>query len=124
VTAELEGPSGPAETASLRPLAFGYGRLSATDRPEVADRLVSEMHAYADREGLTLADVYLDLLDPPADHPHRSGFCALMDALRRHDAAAVIIPTTTHLSRLPDSYAARRTIIEAEAGGRLHVIHP
>lgn len=122
MTTESEHPGGPAEAASVRPLAFGYLRLSATDPPEVTDRLITALHARADREGLTLADVYLDLLDPPTDHPDRSGFCTLMDALRRHDTSTVLIPAPEHLSREPDGYAARRTIIEAEAGARLLVI--
>jgi len=111
-------------TANVRPLAFGYLRLSATDPPDVTDQLIAALHAHAYREGLALADIYLDLLDPPVDHPDRSGFCTLMDTLRRYDTCTVLIPTPGHLSRQPDNYAARRTIIEAEAGARLLVIHP
>jgi DNA invertase Pin-like site-specific DNA recombinase len=116
---DTEHPGEPAKS-----LAFGYLRLSATDSPDVTDRLITALHAHAEREGLALADIYIDLLDPPVDHPDRSGFCTLMDALRRHDTCTVLIPTPEHLSRRPDSYTARRTIIEAEAGARLLVIHP
>jgi hypothetical protein len=82
------------------------------------------MHAFAEREGLTLADVYSDHFDPPAEAPDRSGFCALMDALRRYEASGVLIPSPEHLARMPRSYQARRTIIETEAGARILVIHP
>jgi hypothetical protein len=122
MTAEPPRPGGPADAANVRPLAFGYLRLSITDPPEVTDRLITALHAHAEREGLALADIYMDLFDPPVDHPDRSGFCALMDALRRHDTCTVLLPTPEHLSRHPDNYAARRTIIEAEAGARLLVI--
>jgi hypothetical protein len=122
VTTGPEDQGDPVEVANVRPLAFGYLRLHVTDPPEVTDRLITALHAHADREGLALADIYLDLFDPPTDHPDRSGFCTLMDALRRHDTCTVLIPTPEHLSRQPDSYAARRTIIEAEAGARLLVI--
>jgi hypothetical protein len=108
----------------MRPLVFGYLRLQPADPPQIGARLTAEMRAYAEREGLMLADVYTDHLDPPANHPNRSAFCALMDALRRHDASGVVIPTPQHLSRQPGSYAARRTIIEAEVGARLHVVAP
>jgi hypothetical protein len=114
--------AGGEPVTNVRPLVFGYLRLHATDPPEVTDRLITVMHAHADREGLALADIYLDLFDPPTGHSDRSGFCTLMDALRRHDACAVLVPTPAHLSRHPDSYAARRTIIEAEAGARLLVV--
>lgn len=46
-----------------------------------------------------------------------------MDTLRRHSTGTVIIPGHEHLSRRTSNYIARRTIIEAEAGARLLVIH-
>ena len=107
----------------MRPLVFGYLRVWMADPPEVGVRLTAEMHAFAGREGLALADVYSDHFDPPHDHPDRSGFCALMDALRRHEASGVLIPSPEHLARMPRSYQARRTIIEIEAGARILVLH-
>lgn len=109
---------------TVRPLALGYLRLHAGDPPELAIGLTADLQAYAGTEHLTLADVYTDLFDPPASGAERAGFCALMDALRRHDGRAVIIPTPEHLSRRPGCYFARRTIIETEAAARLLVIHP
>jgi hypothetical protein len=109
---------------SVRPLAFGYLRLWQADPPEVGGQLDDEIRAHAEREGLSLVDVYTDHFDPPADRPDRSGFCALMDALRRDDAYGVVIPAPEHLSRLPDSYRARRAIVEAESGAVLLVVHP
>jgi hypothetical protein len=109
--------------AQVRPLVFGYLRVWAADPSEVGVRLTTEMHAFAEREGLMLADVYSDRFDPPADHPDRSGFCALMDALRRHEASGVLIPSPEHLARMPRSYQTRRTIIETEAGARILVVH-
>ena len=108
----------------MRPLVFGYLRLWAADPPEAGIRLAEQLQAFADREGLALADIYTDHYDPPPGQPDRAAFCALMDALRRHDASGVLIPTPEHLSRMPGSYRARRTIIEAEAGARLLVICP
>lgn len=106
-----------------RPLALGYLRLHASGPPEIGAALTAELRAYADREGLTLADVYVDLFDPPASNVERAGFCALMDAVRRHEVHAVIIPGAEHLSRRPSDYIARRTIIVAEGGARLLRIH-
>jgi len=106
----------------VRPLAVGYLRVHAADPPEIAAALTARMGACADREGLMLADVYTDLLDPPAGHPDRAGVCALMDALRRDDVCAVVIPTADHLFRRPSGYTARRTILEVEAGASHLVI--
>ena len=108
----------------VRPLALGYLRLWAADPPEVGATLIAELHSYADQEGLTLAGVYTDLFDPPADGPDRPRFCALTDAIRRLDPDAVIIPGPDHLSRYPRQFASRRTIIDTEGGARLLIIHP
>jgi hypothetical protein len=107
----------------VRPLVLGYLRVRAADPPEVGGALTAEIRAYTDREGLALAEVYTDLFDPPTGGGQRAGFCALMDALRRHTTHAVIILAPEHLSRGPNSYTERRTIIEIEAGARLLVIH-
>ena len=109
---------------NVRPLVLGYLRLWAADPVEVGVRLTEELHAYADREGLVIADVLTDRYDPPPDQPDRSAFCALLDALRRYDSGGVLIPSPEHLSRMPRSYRARRTIIEAEAGARLLIMRP
>lgn len=106
----------------MKPLALGYLRTSAADAPETVAALTNDMQVYADREGLTLADVYTDLIDPPDGSPDRAGFCAMMDAVRRGDTYAVVIPSPDHLSRRPSCYMARRTIIEAEGGAQLLVI--
>lgn len=105
---------------TVRPLALGYLRFRTADPPEVAIALAGRLESFAYREGLVLADIYTDLLDPPTGQPDRAGFCALMDALRRQDTCpTVLIPSPEHLSRRPDGYTARRTIIEVEAGARV-----
>lgn len=109
---------------NVRPLALGYLRLYADAPPELAMSLTAELVAYAEKEQLTLAEIYTDPFDPPPGGSERAGFCGLMDALRRHNAQAVIIPTTDDLSRRANGYTARRTIIETEGGARLLVIHP
>jgi len=76
----------------VRPLALGYLRLWAADPPEAAAGLTAEVRSYADKEGLTLGEVYTDRFDLPTDGPGRPAFGALMDAVRRCDPEAVIIP--------------------------------
>ncbi len=108
----------------VRPLAFGYLRVQPGDSVEVHTGLVEDIRRFADDEGLTLAEVYTDPYDAPDERQGRSAFCALMDALRRSDAEAVIVLSPGHLSRQPYGYRMRTTIIEVEAGARLLVIHP
>ncbi|PZS26397.1 MAG: hypothetical protein DLM59_18465 [Pseudonocardiales bacterium] len=105
-----------------RPLALGYLRLQPGDTPEAGDNLIADMHAYAEREGLCLADVFTEGVDVPDERHGRSAFCALLDTLRRVDGHAVIIPSPDHLSRQPYSYRTRSMIIEVEAGARLLVM--
>lgn len=108
--------------ADVQPLVLGYLRLPDTDAPEPAAMFIEAMRTYAEQEGMTLADCYIDRLDPADGFPDRSAFCALMDALRRLDASAVIIPAPEHLSRHARTFAARRTIIETEAGAQLLIL--
>lgn len=115
-------PLVPHDTTSVRPVVIGYLRVWAADPPEVTSRLTTEMHVYAEAEGLALADVFTDLFDPQPGVSDRAAFCALMDALRRKQYFGVVIPAPLHLSRHPASYTARRTIIETEAGARLLTI--
>ena len=110
-------------TGVPQPLAVGYLRCDPTDPPAFRTTLIAELHAYADHHGLILDEIHTDLLDPPAGIPDRSGFAALMDALRRTHIHAVIIPSPQHLSRRLSSYTSRRAIIESETGTRLLAIH-
>ncbi len=107
----------------MRPLALGYLRRQAGDYRQTRDALIVDMHGFAEREGLTLGDVFTDAFDASGERQGRSAFCALMDALRRSGAHAVIIPSPCHLSRQPESYRMRSAIIEREAGVRLLVVH-
>lgn len=111
-----------AKGPDMKPLAVGYLRLHTADEPAHEAELTAQIRAYAEQEGLTLSDVYTDLIDPPADRPDRAGFCALMDALRRDGCDAVIIPRPEHLSRRFSGYIARRAIIEVEGGARVLVV--
>lgn len=113
----------PPDVSDVRPLALGYLRIHAADPPGFVATITAEMLAYAEVEGLSLAEVYTDWIEPPAPGAERAGFCALMDAVRRQDAHAVIIPSSAHLSRHSGNYQARRTIIETETGARLLTVH-
>ena len=109
---------------TVGPVALGYLRLHTTDPPETALALTTELQQYAEQAHLALADVFTDLFDPPDRESDRTGFCALMDAIRRHNAAVVIIPTSEHLSRHPARYRTSCTIIETETGAQLLFVHP
>ena len=67
----------------MQPLVYGYIRLGETDTAEVGDGLIRDLMAYADREGLTLADVFTDHDIGTGDHLSRAGFVVMVEALRR-----------------------------------------
>jgi hypothetical protein len=45
---------------TMRPLVYGYIRLNAADPQDVGYCLTRDLVTYAEREGLTLADVFTD----------------------------------------------------------------
>jgi hypothetical protein len=103
---------------AVRPLVLGYLRLGPTDTAEAVPALTARLHAFADREGLTLADLYTERHkgDPTA-------FSALVDALCRPGVYGVVTPSPDHFSALPGTGAAVRTMIEAETGARILVMN-
>jgi hypothetical protein len=98
----------------LRPLVVGYLHLQASDPLGFADQLTAEMHAFAHRCGLALADVYTE--QPDVSSREGAVFRALVEALRRPHIHAVVIPSPGHFSCFGGMYQAMRALIEAETG--------
>jgi hypothetical protein len=112
----------------MRPLVFGYVRaLSPTDDP-VEDEdpsdspaaeitaLQDELTAFAEAEGLTLATIYTDRADtvPAAFH-------ALVEAVRRHNAWGVVVPSLHHLGG--PALPALKHHLEHSTGAHVLVVH-
>jgi hypothetical protein len=103
----------------VRPLILGYLHFphAVTDR-RVA-HVSREMAAYAEREGFTLAEVYVD-----RPHSNGAGFAALVDALAREEAAHVLVPALRHLAHTAALQRAIRVALEHRTGAQVLVMHP
>lgn len=115
------GPTlAPCAGPRLRPLVVGYMRLQASDPPGLANQLNADMHTFAHRSGLALADVYTE--QPDVSSREGTAFSALVEALRRPHIHAVVIPSPGHFSRFGGIYHAMRTVIETETGADVLVM--
>jgi hypothetical protein len=96
--------------------------LDVRPRPDTAhallDWLRSELADYAEREGFALVEVFVERTG------NNAALSALMDALRLHEAKAVVVPALDHLSQFPGRRLALRLLIERETGARVHVVYP
>jgi len=104
---------------SVRPLVFGYLRT----QPGVTDGLVAWMRGdladYAEREGFALAGVFVEHADGGS-----SALMALIDALNRHEAQAIVVPALQHFSLDPADGHALRLLVERETGAPVLVMYP
>lgn len=103
----------------MRPQVFGYLRSTSPEEAKVGI-LRGELVLHAGRKGLELIEVFEDVpcsglaLERPA-------LSRLLDALRRHDGAGVLLPARCHLSwRVSVRQQLERSILDA--GARLHVL--
>ena len=96
----------------VRPLLFGYMRLRITDagdRAASARRLLAE---FADREGFTLAEVYVD-----ADENRPcAALSQLIHSVRRWDGAAVAVPALGDLGGTVHARRELRDRLQRELG--------
>jgi hypothetical protein len=79
-----------------RPLAFGYLSLPAHTGPagheETVTAATRDLAAYAAREGYALAGIFTDVRGCS-----EAGLYGLLDAVRRGEAVAVVVPGLDHL---------------------------
>lgn len=108
---------------TMRPLVYGYVRLGPAESPDAGERLTRELVGYADREGLTLADVFTDHHEDGDEQRGRSTFVVMVESLRRPGVYGVLIPSLHHFSRFPGVHQAMRTLIELETGARVFVMN-
>jgi hypothetical protein len=102
---------------SLMRLAFGYARVTGHVSEQAAQDMRKVLAAYAEREGCTLTEVFMDQEDSGS-----SAFAALIDALNRSESPIVIVPSMGHFAHLPGLRIAMKNLIERETGARVLVI--
>jgi hypothetical protein len=102
-----------------RPLIYGYVRaLPELDISEVL-RLSSELREFSEREGFTLAEVFIE-----RKWLHLVAWDALVTNCNRHDVRNVVVPDSTHLHTLPALSWAMQSVIEDAIGGCVWFVHP
>jgi len=79
--------------SGTKPLLFGYLRLRRLLPDARTEREIrTQFEEFALVEGYTLAGLFVD-----QDHTAPTGFNGLVDAVKRHGARAVAVPTLEHL---------------------------
>jgi hypothetical protein len=101
----------------MRLSAFGYLRVIGHVSEQAAQDMRKDLAAYAEREGYTLAKVFMDQEDSGS-----SAFAALIDALNRSESPVVIVPSMGHFAHLPGLRIAMKNLIERETGAQVLVI--
>jgi hypothetical protein len=102
----------PARVTMTKPLLFGYLRLRITDANERAARARRLLADFAEREGFTLAEVYVE-----ADENRPcSALAQLIHSVRRWDGAAVAVPELDDLGGTEQARREMRVRLRREAG--------
>lgn len=99
VTPPLVRPStfGVERDSAVQPMVCGYVRARLCVPETGVNSLQQALCTYAHREGLTLADIYIERHEDDSKPLARSAFVAMVDALRRPDMYGVLIPSLCHL---------------------------
>lgn len=104
---------------SVRPVVLGYLRTPDGATDDVLAWLQRELADYAEREGFCLAAVFVERTGAGS-----AALTAVMDALKRREAQAVLLPALEHLSPSPASRQALRHLIERETGAQVLIMYP
>ncbi len=78
-----------------RPLLFGYVRVHLLMSPAELARVTERLLAFARVEGYALGAVFTEYAESAP-----AAFWALVDAVKEHEAAAVVVPDLRHLAVL------------------------
>jgi hypothetical protein len=102
----------------MRPLVYGYIRRFPRDSRSQRDCLRAGIEGYAEREGLALAEVFVE--ESLAEgYGERPAFTALIEALRSMEGYGVIVPGLWHLSRFSGVQFFICSLIQRETGAQV-----
>jgi DNA invertase Pin-like site-specific DNA recombinase len=102
----------------VRPLLFGYLRLRITDRPGRAAAAQRMIREFADREGYTLAQVYVEA----NENSQCAALAQLIHDVHRWNGAAVAVPDQDDLGLYVTARHQLRQRLLREAGVPVIVI--
>ena len=101
-----------------KPLLFGYLRMRITDRPARAASAQRLLRQYADREGYTLAQVYVEA----NENSPCAALAQLIHDVHHSNGAAVAVPDQDDLGTDATSRQQLRHRLQREAGVPVIVI--
>ena len=103
----------------MRPLIYGYLRVWTDTTEQDAARVEAELIGYAQREGFTVAEVFVErpYLPVPA-------FSGLIQAIAHTKTKDIVIPDLTHFCSFHGLGETMKAILEHIAGARVWVIEP
>ncbi|MFB8777136.1 hypothetical protein [Streptomyces broussonetiae] len=84
------------ETIQVRRPIYGYVRALPELHITEVLRLSRELHVFAEREGFTLAEVFIE-----RKWLHSVAWDALVTNCQRHSVRNVVVPSSDHLHTLP-----------------------
>jgi hypothetical protein len=96
----------------MRPLMLGFVRVDGAAAAEI--ELTGRMAGWAYREGYVLGVTY-------REQPGNGAFESLLQAITRHEAAGVVVPSFDHLGPGPE---ARVRAIRERAGVSVYAVSP
>jgi hypothetical protein len=103
---------------TIRPLLFGYVRTYVADTRTVLPRVRRQMNTYAEREGFTFAELFVE-----RDQGGTSAFAGLVDLVKLHPGSAVAVLSLGHFAKLETLQQAMCELIGTETGARVIVLN-
>jgi nucleotide-binding universal stress UspA family protein len=95
---------------STRPLMLGYLCEPPLHSEAATEKLKTLLAEFAQREGYALGTVYVEHLPTTP-----AAFDALLEAIRRYEVDAVVVPTRAHLEPLGEPSKMQRLTRETNA---------
>ena len=109
----------PCEEMSVKPLIYGYLRVWTDTTEQDAARTEHELTEYAEREGFTVAEIFIErpYLPVPA-------FTGLIQAIARTETKDIVIPDLSPFCPFHGLGETMKAILEHIAGARVWTIRP
>ena len=103
----------------MKPLIYGYLRVWTDTPDDEAARTQHELTDYAQLEGFTLAEIFIErpYLPVPA-------FSGLIQAIQRTETKDIVVPDLSHFCPYNAPGDAMKAILEHVADARVWVIRP
>lgn len=105
----------------MKPLIYGYIRVSDSEPDQVTRRTELQLRAFADDGGYSFAEIFHEF-EP---HWQRRAFEALIGKLKETDARYVVLPSLDHLTHHRLLLAHMLARLECEVGAHVfELAHP